>query len=153
MPPSKPVAFAITDDEIDEFTRESAKILRSGILILGGILTASTRHPRRSAGCYCRVLPKHGSFTLVDEVHAHGSQPGGVKPGNPADAVAFMFFPTKVMTTCRGGMITTNSGGEGCLARSFLLAVGLLLGLLIPLQVGRRIALRRQLLELRESLQ
>jgi perosamine synthetase len=35
MLPIKPFAFDITDEEIDAFTRESAKILRSGILILG----------------------------------------------------------------------------------------------------------------------
>jgi hypothetical protein len=52
----------------------------------------------------------------------------------------------------RGGIITTNSGEEGYLACSFLLAVGLLLGILIPLEVGRSIALRGLLLELRESM-
>src|SRR2546430_17181270 len=35
MTPIKPFTFDITDEEIEEFTRESAKILRSGILILG----------------------------------------------------------------------------------------------------------------------
>jgi perosamine synthetase len=35
MPPIKPFAFDITDEEVEEFTRESAKILRSGTLILG----------------------------------------------------------------------------------------------------------------------
>jgi DegT/DnrJ/EryC1/StrS aminotransferase family len=35
VPPIKPFAFDITDEEIEEFTREAAKILRSGILILG----------------------------------------------------------------------------------------------------------------------
>jgi perosamine synthetase len=35
MRPIKPFTFAITDEEIEEFTREAAKILGTGILILG----------------------------------------------------------------------------------------------------------------------
>ena len=65
---------------------------------------------------YCR---RRGLFILEDAAHAHGSQLGGVKSGNLADAAAFSFFPTKVMTTCEGGMITTNNDEEDYLARSF----------------------------------
>jgi dTDP-4-amino-4,6-dideoxygalactose transaminase len=64
---------------------------------------------------YCR---SHGWFILEDAAHAHGSQLHGVKAGNLADGAAFSFFPTKVMTTCEGGMITTNSDEEDFLARS-----------------------------------
>lgn len=35
MLPIRPFTFHISDEEIEEFTRESAKILRSGTLILG----------------------------------------------------------------------------------------------------------------------
>src|SRR5919108_4173178 len=35
MLPIKPFAFDMTDEDIEAFTREAAKILRSGILILG----------------------------------------------------------------------------------------------------------------------
>jgi dTDP-4-amino-4,6-dideoxygalactose transaminase len=65
---------------------------------------------------YCR---KNKLFILEDAAHAHGSQLKGVKSGNLADAAAFSFFPTKVMTTCEGGMITTNHEEEDYLARSF----------------------------------
>ena len=217
MLPIKPFAFDITDEEIEEFTRESAKILRSGILILGeytsrfeqsfadfigvkhaistnsgtsaleillrlkgvehqtvlvptntnfatpaAVLRAggrvryldmdkatfaptlamvqdaverwSTPTDAEIAGVlwvhiggvvspefpavveYCR---RHGLFILEDAAHAHGSQLGGVKAGNLADGAAFSFFPTKVMTTCEGGMITTNSDEADFLARSF----------------------------------
>jgi DegT/DnrJ/EryC1/StrS aminotransferase family len=58
-------------------------------------------------------------FILEDAAHAHGSQLRGVKSGNLADAAAFSFFPTKVMTTCEGAMITTNNDIEDYLARSF----------------------------------
>jgi dTDP-4-amino-4,6-dideoxygalactose transaminase len=56
---------------------------------------------------------------MEDAAHAHGSRIKGVTSGNLADAAAFSFFPTKVMTTCEGGMITTNSDEEDYLARSF----------------------------------
>ncbi len=65
---------------------------------------------------YCR---RKELFVLEDAAHAHGSQLGGIKVGNLADGGAFSFFPTKVMTTCEGGMITTNDDQEDYLARSF----------------------------------
>ncbi len=65
---------------------------------------------------YCRGK---GLFVMEDSAHAHGSQLGGVKSGNLADGAAFSFFPTKVMTTFEGGMITTNDDEEDYLARSF----------------------------------
>jgi dTDP-4-amino-4,6-dideoxygalactose transaminase len=217
MQPIKPFAFDITDEEIDYFTHESAKILRSGVLILGEYTTRfeqafaefigvkhaisvnsgtsaleillrlkgvenktvlvptntnfatpaavlraggqvryldmdkatfaptlamvqdavaqqhTSLHPAitgvlwvhiggvispefPSVVDYCRA---QGLFILEDAAHAHGSQRGGVKSGDLADAAAFSFFPTKVMTTGEGGMITTNSEDEDFLARSF----------------------------------
>lgn len=65
---------------------------------------------------YCR---SKGLFVIEDAAHAHGSQFLGVKAGNLADGAAFSFFPTKVMTTCEGGMITTNDDEEAFLACSF----------------------------------
>ncbi|MDE2059875.1 MAG: DegT/DnrJ/EryC1/StrS family aminotransferase [candidate division NC10 bacterium] len=64
---------------------------------------------------YCR---DRRVFVIEDAAHAHGSQLGGVKSGRLADGAAFSFFPTKVMTTCEGGMITTESDEEDYLARS-----------------------------------
>ena len=64
---------------------------------------------------YCH---ERGLFVVEDAAHAHGSQFGGIKSGKLADGAAFSFFPTKVMTTCEGGMITTDSDEEDFLARS-----------------------------------
>ena len=64
---------------------------------------------------YCR---SRGIFVLEDDAHAHGSRLNGVMAGNLADGGAFSFFPTKVMTTCEGGMVTTNSDEEDYIARS-----------------------------------
>ena len=65
---------------------------------------------------HCR---RHGVFVIEDAAHAHGSQVSGLKAGRLADGAAFSFFPTKVMTTGEGGMITTHSDEEDYLARSY----------------------------------
>lgn len=79
---------------------------------IGGVVSAEFP----AVVTWCR---QQGLFVMEDAAHAHGSQLKGVKSGNLADAAAFSFFPTKVMTTCEGGMITTNNDEEDYLARSF----------------------------------
>ncbi|NEN88246.1 MAG: DegT/DnrJ/EryC1/StrS aminotransferase family protein [Okeania sp. SIO3H1] len=64
---------------------------------------------------YCH---QQGLFVLEDTAHAHGSKINGVSAGNLGDGAAFSFFPTKVMTTCEGGMITLNNEEEDYIARS-----------------------------------
>ena len=64
---------------------------------------------------YCR---QHGLFLVEDAAHAHGSRLRGIKAGAFADGGAFSFFPTKVMTTMEGGMITLNDEHEVMLAKS-----------------------------------
>lgn len=64
---------------------------------------------------YCH---QQGLFVLEDTAHAHGSQLQGVQAGNWADGASFSFFPTKVMTTFEGGMITLNDEEENLIARS-----------------------------------
>jgi len=64
---------------------------------------------------YCR---QRGLFVLEDTAHAHGSQLGGVQAGDLGDGASFSFFPTKVMTTFEGGMITLNDPEEDVIARS-----------------------------------
>lgn len=65
---------------------------------------------------YCR---KNNIFLIEDAAHAHGSRLGNVRAGNFGDGAAFSFFPTKVMTTMEGGMITTNDETEWRLVKSF----------------------------------
>ncbi|MFZ4115166.1 MAG: DegT/DnrJ/EryC1/StrS family aminotransferase [Chthoniobacterales bacterium] len=65
---------------------------------------------------YCK---KNGLILIEDCAHAHGSQLNGIKAGAFADGGAFSFFPTKVMTTSEGGMITLNDEDGNHLARSF----------------------------------
>lgn len=65
---------------------------------------------------WCRA---RGMFVLEDAAHAHGSRLGGRAAGALADGAAFSFFPTKVMTTFEGGMITLDDAEQDYLARSF----------------------------------
>jgi dTDP-4-amino-4,6-dideoxygalactose transaminase len=48
-------------------------------------------------------------FLIEDAAHAHGSTINKKTAGSFGDAGCFSFYPTKVMTTGEGGMITTNS--------------------------------------------
>jgi len=51
-------------------------------------------------------------FLIEDSAHAHGSKMNGIHAGNFGDGGAFSFFPTKVMTTIEGGMVTTNNSED-----------------------------------------
>ncbi len=94
--------------------RASSKKPVAGVMWvhIGGVV--SPEFPQLVADCR-----QQGLFVLEDSAHAHGSKLADVMSGNLADGAAFSFFPTKVMTTCEGGMITTNSDEEDHLARSF----------------------------------
>ena len=59
-----------------------------------------------------------GLYVWEDTAHAHGSQLQGKQAGNLADGASFSFFPTKVMTTFEGGMVTLNNDDEDTIARS-----------------------------------
>ena len=48
-------------------------------------------------------------FLLEDSAHAHGAMIDGKMAGTMGDAGCFSFYPTKVMTSGEGGMITTNN--------------------------------------------
>lgn len=57
------------------------------------------------------ALCRSASIALIeDAAHAHGSTVDGVPAGGLGDAAAFSFYPTKVITTGEGGMLTTNDG-------------------------------------------
>ncbi|MEJ5328355.1 MAG: DegT/DnrJ/EryC1/StrS family aminotransferase [Candidatus Bathyarchaeia archaeon] len=57
-------------------------------------------------------------FLIEDAAHAHGAMIDGEMAGNLADGAAFSFYPTKVITTGQGGMITTNDSDLARFARS-----------------------------------
>ncbi len=47
-------------------------------------------------------------FLLEDAAHAHGAMLNDQKAGSFGNAGCFSFYPTKVMTSCEGGMIITD---------------------------------------------
>ena len=55
---------------------------------------------------YCE---EKGLFLLEDAAHAHGASIKGYKAGSIGEVGSFSFFPTKLMTTGEGGMVTTNN--------------------------------------------
>lgn len=54
------------------------------------------------------ICEDHNLFLIEDAAHAHGSSIDGKMAGSLSDVGCFSFYPTKVMTTGEGGMITTN---------------------------------------------
>ncbi len=63
------------------------------------------------------VCEERDLFLIEDAAHAHGSKIDGKNAGALGSAGAFSFYPTKVMTSGEGGMITTNDGEVASVAR------------------------------------
>ncbi len=55
------------------------------------------------------IAKKHGLYVIEDAAHAIGAIYKGNKIGALSDLTTFSFHPAKHMTTCEGGMITTNN--------------------------------------------
>jgi len=55
-----------------------------------------------------QICEEHGVFLIEDAAHAHGSTLNEKKAGSFGIAAAFSFYPTKVITSGEGGMITTD---------------------------------------------
>jgi len=55
-----------------------------------------------------QICKEHSLSLVEDAAHAQGSTLNGKKAGSFGIAAAFSFYPTKVMTSGEGGMITTD---------------------------------------------
>lgn len=78
---------------------------RAVILVhVGGLIS---QHWRRIMS----ITEEAGAVLIEDAAHAHGSEVAGRKAGTFGRAGAFSFYPTKVLTTAEGGMVTTNDAG------------------------------------------
>ena len=54
------------------------------------------------------VADAHDLALVEDAAQAHGARYRGDRVGSLGDAACFSFYPTKNMTTCEGGMVTTD---------------------------------------------
>lgn len=64
------------------------------------------------------ICEDNNLFLIEDAAHAHGAMINSRKAGSLGDAGCFSFFPTKVMTTGEGGMITTDDDKLSEIAKS-----------------------------------
>jgi len=88
-----------TEDALRRITSRTAGII---IVHLGGLVYPDI--DRLRAVCHDK-----GLFLIEDAAHAHGASLDGRRAGSLADAGCFSFYPTKIMTTGTGGMITTDN--------------------------------------------
>ena len=69
---------------------------------IGGIISPHLDEIRR-------ICEQHGCALIEDAAHAHGATIDGRMAGTLGIAGSFSFYPTKVLITAEGGMITTDS--------------------------------------------
>ena len=91
--------LCIDPESVKENIREDTK----GIIVvhIGGIVAPQIKEIQE-------ICEDHNLFLIEDAAHAHGSTLDGKMAGSFGDAAAFSFYPTKVMTSGEGGMITTD---------------------------------------------
>ena len=97
-----PMTFALSPDTVEPVLDESC----AGIVIvhIGGFVSPDT-------GVLADLCRARGLWLLEDAAHAHGASFGGRPAGSIGDAGAFSFYPTKVITSGEGGIITTAVEG------------------------------------------
>jgi len=94
-----PATFGTSPEEIDRrLTPDTAAVI---VVHIGGLV--SPRMPEIQDLCRSR-----GVALVEDAAHGHGSSFQGTAAGAFGVAGAFSFYPTKVMTSAEGGMLTTN---------------------------------------------
>lgn len=95
-----PVTFCMdTEDALRRITPRTAGFV---IVHLAGLVYPGIDELREEC-------ERRGLFLIEDAAHAHGASIGGRKAGSLADAGVFSFYPTKIMTSSTGGMITTSN--------------------------------------------
>ncbi len=62
---------------------------------------------------------ENGLFLIEDAAHSPGAKLGGAEAGSFGHAGCFSFYPTKVITSGEGGMLTTNDDEIAAFARSY----------------------------------
>ena len=96
-----PMTFALSPATVEPLLDDTC----AGVVIvhIGGFVSPDTA----VLADLCRV---RGLWLLEDAAHAHGASFAGRAAGSIGDAGAFSFYPTKVITSGEGGVITTADG-------------------------------------------
>jgi dTDP-4-amino-4,6-dideoxygalactose transaminase len=94
-----PETLCIDSDNVQKFITPKTR----GVMVVhvGGLICPDIESIRR-------ICEDHKLFLIEDAAHAHGSTINGQPAGSLGTAGCFSFYPTKVMTTGEGGMITTD---------------------------------------------
>jgi perosamine synthetase len=95
-----PTTLCITAEEVGKHVTSKTKAII--VVHIAGLICPQMRAINEM--CMNRHIQ-----LIEDAAHAHGSKLGDQFAGSFSDAGCFSFYPTKVMTTGEGGMITTNS--------------------------------------------
>lgn len=94
-----PKTLCIDADNIQKYMTNNTK----GVIVvhIGGLVCPDMK-------AVSEVCEDHKLFLVEDAAHAHGSMIYGKPAGSLGDAGCFSFYPTKVMTTGEGGVVTTD---------------------------------------------
>lgn len=84
--------------------RKKLRADTKGVILvhIGGIISPHLDEIK----CFC---DENGLFLIEDAAHAHGATIDSRKAGTLGIAGSFSFYPTKVLVTAEGGMITTDN--------------------------------------------
>lgn len=101
--------LVLVDAELDSFCMSPSSLEekiteQTGAVVLvhiGGIISPYIKR-------IVEICKKNNVPLVEDAAHAHGSNIDGYTAGSIGSVGCFSMFPTKVMTTGEGGMITTN---------------------------------------------
>jgi dTDP-4-amino-4,6-dideoxygalactose transaminase len=86
----------------EDLSRKMRPDTRAVILVhIGGFISPAWRRLKALA-------ENNGAVFIEDAAHAHGAELPEGRAGALGFAAAFSFYPTKVLTTAEGGMITTS---------------------------------------------
>jgi perosamine synthetase len=104
-----PKTFCLdTDDVLGRINDNTAGII---VVHIAGLIYPDIDRLRE-------ICNERGIFLIEDPSHAHGAMIDERPAGSLSDAACFSFYPTKVMTTGTGGMITTDNASLAEYARS-----------------------------------
>jgi dTDP-4-amino-4,6-dideoxygalactose transaminase len=94
----EPRYFQMCPDALERAMRPDTKAVI--LAHIGGFISPAWERIRD-------ICEARGAAFIEDAAHAHGAEASGARAGTLGRAAAFSFFPTKVLTTAEGGMVTT----------------------------------------------